>query len=511
MSPKNKALIQTMLASGLAVLLSYLINFFLTPYITDTVGTEAYGFVTFSKTMVGYFSIFTVAFTAFIVRYITLAHHEKKMDEAIGYYASSVATVVIISLVIVALTLVFVVFMPYLIAVPAELLTSVRILVILVVVNFCITTITVPFTATFYINNNLSLYNIFKTLSYVVDAAVLIVMFSVFPVRIWYVGAAMVGAALTIFIGSYIVSKKKNAYLKFDRSMVSMQKVITMGKNGIWQSINSIGTTLNHGLDLLVTNQMLSSLVMGQLSITKNICMIFSVMYSTISQAFQPRMLKAYASSDMKLFMGELKLAMRVSGFFSACTFAGFFALGDLYYKLWIPNQDYHFLYVLTVVSVFSGLGEGIIYPAYYVNTLTTKKMMPCIVTVSCGLLNVLGMYVLIRFTNLGVYAVILTTVVLTFLNCIGFSAIYCPWTLKLPWYTLYPVIIRHLIAAALMCGVFFVIAKITAPTSWFGLILSAIVMVCFGTVLYVAVVTSAKEKKNILEKITKKLRGKGV
>ena len=65
MSEKNKALIKTLLTSGIAVVLSYLINFFLTPFITDTAGTEAYGFVTLAKTAVNYISIITVAFTAF--------------------------------------------------------------------------------------------------------------------------------------------------------------------------------------------------------------------------------------------------------------------------------------------------------------------------------------------------------------------------------------------------------------------------------------------------------------
>ena len=88
MSEKNKALIKTLLTSGIAVVLSYLINFFLTPFITDTAGTEAYGFVTLAKTAVNYISIITVAFTAFIVRYITLAYYRKKYEEANAYYSS---------------------------------------------------------------------------------------------------------------------------------------------------------------------------------------------------------------------------------------------------------------------------------------------------------------------------------------------------------------------------------------------------------------------------------------
>lgn len=502
MSEKNKALIKTLLTSGIAVVLSYLINFFLTPFITDTAGTEAYGFVTLAKTAVNYISIITVAFTAFIVRYITLAYHRKKYEEANAYYSSSILAVFGLSLVVLFIAIVVIIFMPHILTVPNNLILAVRILFLLVFANFCITTITVPFTATYYINNTLSYYNAFRALSYVIEAATLILLFSVFPTRIWYVGIGLMAASATIFAGSVIMSKKRNPELRFNRREASLTKVRTLAQNGIWQSINSLGTTLNNGLDLLISNEMLSSLVMGQLSITKNICMIFSVMYSTISQAFQPRLLKAYASNDKMGFLKELKLAMRVSGFFSSCTFAGFLALGRLYYKLWIPNQDYNFIYILTVISVFSGVVEGVIYPTYYVNTLTTKKKIPCLVTVTNGLLNVISMYFLITYTDLGAYAVILTTVVLAFINSIGFSAIYCPVTLKLPWYSLYSTIIRHLMGCAVMCIAFMVVQKITHPTNWIALIVSAVIMVIVGAFLYALLVTNLSEKRTIAKKL---------
>ena len=48
-----------------------LFNYFLlTPYITDTIGIEAYGFVSMAKTAVSYAQIFTIALTTFVVRYI---------------------------------------------------------------------------------------------------------------------------------------------------------------------------------------------------------------------------------------------------------------------------------------------------------------------------------------------------------------------------------------------------------------------------------------------------------
>ena len=44
MSKENKRLFQTIFISGIATVFSYLINFLLTPYISNHVGIEAYGY-----------------------------------------------------------------------------------------------------------------------------------------------------------------------------------------------------------------------------------------------------------------------------------------------------------------------------------------------------------------------------------------------------------------------------------------------------------------------------------
>ena len=67
-----KIIFKTIFISGFAVVLNYFINFFLTSYITNLMGIEAYGFVTLSKTFVEYASVVTIALTSFIASYISV-------------------------------------------------------------------------------------------------------------------------------------------------------------------------------------------------------------------------------------------------------------------------------------------------------------------------------------------------------------------------------------------------------------------------------------------------------
>lgn len=121
---------------------------------------------------------------------------------------------------------------------------------------------------------------------------------------------------------------------------------------GIWNSINSLGNTLNTGLDLLVSNMMLSALATGQLATVKTISTIFSTLYQLISNAFQPIRLKYYAEGNKRALITSFKTAIMLNGMISNIAFAGFWTFGSAYYKLWTPSQDIGVLQTVTIITI---------------------------------------------------------------------------------------------------------------------------------------------------------------
>ena len=128
----NRRLATTILISGTAAFLSYLINFFLTKYITANVGIEAYGFVSIAKTAVSYAQIITVAFTTFVVRYISVTYHEGNIEESKSYYSSSVFGCMAISGVVFLVALILISGLERILVIPDELVGPVKLLFILV-------------------------------------------------------------------------------------------------------------------------------------------------------------------------------------------------------------------------------------------------------------------------------------------------------------------------------------------------------------------------------------------
>ena len=57
-----------------AAVINYGISLVLTPYITESLGTEAYGFVSLARTFANYTTVVTVAVNAVATRYITVEY-----------------------------------------------------------------------------------------------------------------------------------------------------------------------------------------------------------------------------------------------------------------------------------------------------------------------------------------------------------------------------------------------------------------------------------------------------
>lgn len=67
----------TMGISAISVFLNCFINLYLTPQITNSVGADAYGFVSLAKNFVSYANIIMTALNSYAARYMTVAYIQK--------------------------------------------------------------------------------------------------------------------------------------------------------------------------------------------------------------------------------------------------------------------------------------------------------------------------------------------------------------------------------------------------------------------------------------------------
>lgn len=501
----SKQFILSVVFSFFAVTINYIISLVLTPFITENIGTEAFGFVSLAKTFAEYASIVTIALNSFSARYISLEYHRGNIKRANTYFSSVFIADIVLSGAILIISIAFIFCLDSFLRIPDKLVGDVKKLFLLDTINFLILTCSTVFLTATTIKNRLELGSIAKLVSFLAEALFLAISFSLLTPRVYYVGIGLIISSLFILGANIAISRTLTPELVLHQSSFSLHAVKEILSAGIWNSINSLGNMLNTGLDLLISNVMLSAFAAGQLAIVKTISTIFSTLYQLMATAFQPVQLQYYAAGDKVKLINSFKIAIKLNGMVSNIAFAEVCVFGFDYFKLWTPSQDVDLLQAVTIITVIGSVIEGAVYPLYYAYTLTVKNKVPCFITVLSGLLNVLGMYVLIKYMNAGLYAVVLTTTILTWLVNFVFNPLYIAHCLEIHLTTFYPTLIRHIVSSIALLILFRLISIAYAPTSWFGLFFVALCCAIIGVAVHMVIMLNRNEWLIVLRKILKR------
>ena len=375
-----------------------------------------------------------------------------------------------------------------------------KLLFTFIFVNFWLVTMSTAFSSTAHMKNKLDVAGVFKILAYLAEAGLLVFCFATLRPSVYYVGLGRALQAVVLAVGSLWIWRRYAKELTVHRKYFSWKAIKQLLSNGIWTSMTSLGGVLNDGLDLWICNLMLTPLGMGQLAFAKTFHSLFGGMFSVISQAFEPLLLKSYAKGDKKSLLEELNLSMKLSGMLSNILFAGFVALGIPFYRLWIPKEDIMLIYGLTIISNLATVPSGPMFPLYYIYVLTAKNRFPTVMTIVGGIFNVGAMYILLSTTALGNYAILWTSVVVSAVIAFISNPLYMAHVLHEPWWTFYPGILQNLLSCGVMAAAFYGLSRLYQPSSWFTLILSACALFALGAGLHMLIVYKKEDRKKIFK-----------
>lgn len=498
-------LLLTLCTTGFATLLAFAINFLLTPFITDSLGIEAYGFITLANTFTTYATIITIAINSFSTRYIALEYHKGDPHKASVYFSSVLLSNIAISLFLVMAIVVFDFTGIAFLNVPNDLMTDVQALLVIVFANYSITNIASVFQASAYIKNKLDIYGLFQVVSYLAEAVLLVFLYLHFAPKTYFFGLGLLVAGVVVLIGNCYIFNKYTPEIRIDFSLFSFSAVKDLLVNGVWKSVNSLGNVLNNGIGLLVSTMFLDAVALGYLSISRTFSSVFSRLYQLVAQAFQPMYLKSYSEGDTSRLVNQLLLASKVSGYVACIIFGGFVSMGLFFFRLWVPGVDVELVYLLTIVGVLSSFFEGQVNPLYYIYTLVLKNRVPTIITLISGCLNVLLMGILLNCTDLGVVSIAVSTTVVTSVVSIVTNPIYMAHVLGIPPSVFYKSFARVWIACGVIYLSFWAVAQLICPESWSAFALSAVALLILGTIEFYMVALNREEKRALVTGFVKK------
>lgn len=506
----NRRLAINMVATIFSFFVTMGINFILSPYIINTVGKEAYGFVGLANNFIGYAQIITIAINSMAGRFITIKIHKGEMEAANKYLTSVVLANILTALFLLIPFSAMILNLEYIINVPQDIQNDIQILWTLVFINFLIGLVLGTFSISTFVTNRLDLSSIRDIQSNIIRVIILILFFSLFTPSVWYIGLASI--VCTIFVGVFNIYYKIKLLpdVKVRLKYFDTKVIIELLYSGIWHVVIKLGQILSDGLDLLISNIFIDSSAMGLLAIAKTVPTAITSLLGTVTGVFTPQLTIYYAKNDKDELVNELIKSMKFTGLFTNIPLAFLLAFGTTFYTLWIPNEDVNLIQITSILTVYGVLATGVINPLFGVFTITNNVKVHSFVIVLNGLINTILVFILLKTTKLGILAIAAISSTTSTIRNLIYTPIYASYCLQISKKTFYPTILKYILSSTILVGIFSLLKGGLINSNWITLILYSMICGVIGIILNYIILLDNSDKiyfKSLLHEIYHKIK----
>lgn len=285
-----------------------------------------------------------------------------------------------------------------------------------------------------------------------------------------------------------------------------IEAVKNLVSSGFWFSINRLSMVFLDGLDLLIANLYLGPNIMAVIALAKTAPGFINTFTTTMVQTFSPNITILYAQKKNNELLQDILFYMKFIGWLVATPIAGFIAVGDIFYQLWIPSQDSKLLHSLSILIISCILITGITSVLKNVFLTMNRFKLPSLVLLISGLASTSTVLILINISNLGIWAVVGVSVIITFIRELVFTPFYTARLLQIHWKTFYGIIARTIFVMIVNTSLFIIIKDVLLlQNSWSALILFSLIMGILGYIISLGLLLNKTEKKELIETIKKK------
>ena len=407
------------------------ISFFLTPYIVEHLGKEAYGFFPLSNNFIMYAGIITTALNSMSSRYITISLEKKDIKEVNTYFNSILFGNIFISIGFIFVSALFCYFINGILDIPTNLFFDVRLLFIFIFISLIINVSSAVFSVTAFALNRFDKLAYINIISNVVKLGGIILLFYLFTPKIYFLGLVTAAISIYMLIANYRLTKKLLPEVVIDWSFFSTSALSLIVSSGIWNSIMALSNVINTQLDLLIANHFFGASGMGFLSLTKFIPNAIYILLGIIVPIFLPEMLKAYAQNDMKKLKATLDLSFKAIFLVVLVPLAVFFVYGEDFFRLWLPTEDAKALHILSIITLVPFIVHGTVETVYHVFVITNKLKIASFWGIFISILNFVLVILLCVYSNLGIYAIPVAALISGVFSHLTFTPLYAAYCLQ--------------------------------------------------------------------------------
>lgn len=493
----------------IAKIISYgstlLISFFLTPYLVNNLGKEAYSFYPLANNFINYMSIITIALNSMASRFITISLTNGDQKRANTYFASIFFANVALSAIFILPMTVIIVFLNSILNIPPLLVASVKLLFTLVFISMLVNLLTNVFSVAVFSQNRLELGSICEIVVGIVRVGLYIVLFMFFKPTIVYVGVVSLVVALITLCFHYVYTKRLLPDMQISRHFFDTSAIKEVLSSGVWNSVNQVGVVLLQTMGLMISNMLYGATEAADYSVALTIPTFINGIVNMLSSVFMPGLTIKYAKGNKAEIIRHVHITQDIIGIIVNIPIAIFMAVGPNFFALWMPELNAQRLQTLSIMAIGYLIVTSVTWPISNLNVVMNRVKVPALVMVGTGVTNILLVLVAYKFSSFGIYSIPFIQLILFVLNRGIFVGLYTAKSIGEKWYTFYPALFRSLIGTAVLLVISWAVNRMVNPTSWLMLAIECLVLGAIGLVLNALIVLKPSGIRTLVRSVVKR------
>lgn len=503
---KNQLLIN-IVANMFAFFINVCISFFLTPYLINKLGKEAYSFFPIANNFINYAGVVTIALNSMASRFITIRLHEEDEEGANTYFNSVLLGNTLIAVFMSIIGIIIIVNLQLILNIPKAIINEVKLLFLFIFSGLFLSILGSIFSVATFAKNRVELSALRTIESKIIYVVILMALLIKFEPSLWYIGIANLISVIFIVITNIIYTKKLLPEININRRYFNIKAIGELISSGIWNTINQLSVILLSGVDLLIINILIGVEAGGEYAIVQTIPNIIQMLVATMTGAFVPQFTILFAKNKETDLIKSIVNSIKIMALIIIIPIGFLIIFGDVFFDLWIPGQDYRKLHLLSIIIILPMIITGSINTMFNVYTVTNKLKIPSIILLISSVVNIVVVIMLVLNTKLGIWAIPLTSAIIGVIRNLTFTPIYAAKCLKVKWNTFYLAIIKGIICAVNIIFICLIVKINFTVDCWVELILVGVFISICGLTINAFVILNRAEKKELMEFIRYKLK----
>lgn len=485
----KKRLSINLISNILSYLVATILSFLITPYLVKNLGKEIYGFYGIANNFVNYITIIATALNSMAAKYITVEYVRGNEQKAKKYYSSIFFSNVILCLVLTPILVLAVFNLNILLNISNTYIRQVQCLFALIFAAMLLRFITSIYGTATYTTNRMD-YRAYIDLAKAGLRLVLyLLLFTIFKPSIVYLGIVLFLLEAFNSVIQIAISKKLMPSMRIKREYFDFHLILRTLKVGVWNSLNQLGDLLLSSSDLIMANILLGESASGNISIIKTLPTLISGVITAINGVFMPRAANYYAQGNKKELVKEIKHSQKLMGTVITPLVVTLIVFTSDFLNLWVPGNDIELLTNLANIDISRMLIVAVVWPVANLNIILDKVKTPSLLVIASGVLNIVSMYALTTYTDIRIYAIVVTTFVLTLLFYGLFIPIYSSKNLEISLWSFLKAEGQMLLSSVVTYYVVKLIHSCFTINTWFSFIIiggiCGIVAIVIGLVVF--------------------------